>query len=491
MINISEKPIVALIKNESVYPNNFLPDRIYPEFKEISIHRETNPDNKIFQSVRELFKLLKYDEDNIGSSFWNPLSEIIEPGNTVLIKPNFVLDKSKCKDITLEVLITHPSLIVAVIDYVILALKGNGTIIIGDAPIQEAKFEEMIGYLNFFDYVNDYRKKTDIKFEIIDFRKERSINKIYREIQRIELSGDPRGYCRVELNEKSAMKEITHQYKQFRVTNYNKEKMLNFHKENYHSYLITKSALESDVIISMPKLKSHRKAGITCAMKNLVGINGTKDCLPHHRKGSLVENGDEYPKKSFRKKLLSNLEENRAQSKSKLYCFMIFLFKLVLYFFERIFPYKDPIKEGNWYGNITLPRMILDINYIINFASKEGKIADLNRKRKLFALTDAIISGEKDGPLCPTKKATGFILASQDFLANDIISCIIAGFDPLKISTITFALKSQINVNNITTIDNIEIVSNIQEFSDIQSLKLNNKIRFEPTIGWKGHIELE
>jgi len=32
-------------------------------------------------------------------------------------------------------------------------------------------------------------------------------------------------------------------------------------------------------------LKLHRKAGITCALKNLIGINGNKEYLPHHRLG--------------------------------------------------------------------------------------------------------------------------------------------------------------------------------------------------------------
>ena len=32
---------------------------------------------------------------------------------------------------------------------------------------------------------------------------------------------------------------------------------------------------------SLPKLKTHKKAGITCALKNLIGINGNKEYLPH------------------------------------------------------------------------------------------------------------------------------------------------------------------------------------------------------------------
>ncbi|MFW9923838.1 MAG: DUF362 domain-containing protein [Candidatus Thorarchaeota archaeon] len=490
MENDSEKPLVVLIHNEFGYPNNFLPNEIYPEFETAGIHKEINPKNEIFRSVRELFLHLKFDEKNIGSSVWNPLSEIIEPGNTVLIKPNFVLHRSKCKKTTRDVLITHPTVITAVIDYVILALKGRGTIIIGDSPIQEAVFEDIITYHQMGDYLNSYKKNTKINIEIIDFRKERSINKIYREIQRIELAGDPRGYSRIELSEKSALIDITDQYNQFRVTNYDKEKMLSYHNLKSHSYLIANSVLKSDVIISLPKLKSHRKAGITCALKNLIGINGSKDCLPHHRKGSREENGDEYLHKSFRKRLLSNIEEKRAQSTSRFFCFILFLSKLVVYTFERIFPYKESYKEGNWYGNETIPKTIIDINYILNFVNKNGKLTDMHQKRKLLTITDAIICGEGEGPLCSNKKEVGYLLASQDFLANDIVASLLAGFDPLKIPTILSAMKSPININNIDSNFDIRITSNNRNFQDINTIKTANIIKFEPTSGWKNHIEL-
>src|SRR5436853_340924 len=41
--------------------------------------------------VRESLHLLRLDEANYGTAAWNPLGELISPGNRVLIKPNFVL----------------------------------------------------------------------------------------------------------------------------------------------------------------------------------------------------------------------------------------------------------------------------------------------------------------------------------------------------------------------------------------------------------------
>ena len=67
------------------------------------------------------------------------------------------------------------------------------------------------------------------------------------------------------------------------------------HTPTRHAYLIGRRFLECDVFINLPKLKSHQKAGITCALKNLVGINAHKDYLPHFRFGSPSAGGDEYP----------------------------------------------------------------------------------------------------------------------------------------------------------------------------------------------------
>src|SRR5215471_16321630 len=57
--------------------------------------------------------------------FGNPLGHVIEPGMTVVVKPNFVLSRhSQGKD--LFGIITHPSVLRAVMDYCWIALKGEG-----------------------------------------------------------------------------------------------------------------------------------------------------------------------------------------------------------------------------------------------------------------------------------------------------------------------------------------------------------------------------
>ena len=62
-------------------------------------------------------------------------------------------------------------------------------------------------------------------------------------------------------------------------------------------------------IINLAKPKIHRKAGIIGDMKNLVGINGSKDWLPHHKRGSKFDGGDEYLSHNLFKEINVLLQE--------------------------------------------------------------------------------------------------------------------------------------------------------------------------------------
>lgn len=158
--------------------------------------------------------------------------------------------------------------------YIYIALKGKGKIIIADAPLQKCDFLK-VTIENGTRLIVDYYKKHGIKIELIDFRKERAITDSSGRIKGIEkLNGDPRGYTVVDLGEDSLLHDIIDDYKKFRVTNYNPNLMKLHHNHKKNEYLIPNTILEVDVIINLPKPKTHRKAGITGAMKNLVSING-------------------------------------------------------------------------------------------------------------------------------------------------------------------------------------------------------------------------
>ncbi len=222
-------------------------------------------------------------------SSWNPLGQYISPGDSVVIKPNLVRHYNPAGGI--EEQITHGSVIRAVLDYAYIALQRQGIITIGDAPVQSCKFEEVIRIAGLDQVIKYYNEATEINLKLVDFRKWAGYPRKCGGIQREKLDGDPEGYTLVNLGDYSEFSDVNEDYQKFRVTDYDNRQMQRYHNADAHCYVIANSCLLADVIITLPKLKTHRKAGMTGALKNLVGIIGSKDCLPHHRAGSQSEGG--------------------------------------------------------------------------------------------------------------------------------------------------------------------------------------------------------
>lgn len=468
------------------YPNkneNYSSSKRYPEYPFKHLSKEKN---HIYDMVREVLHGLGYDDKKYNTKYWNPLGHIIKPGDFVLIKPNMVLDSHELgTEYSIDCLITHPSLVRAILDYVYIALNGEGKIIIADAPLQSCDFKRLCDVAGYNEIVEFYRKNTDIKIELIDLRKIESRISSDLYITVYECDGDPRGYTKVDISNYSEHKEKRKLYKKFRVTNYNVLNMRKFHNENKNTYLISNTVLQADVIINMPKPKTHRKAGITAALKNFIGIIGHKECLPHHTKGSIIEGGDEYPVKDWRQRWAVHFQEIRNYISIHNYKILFPMFKKLTKFFWKLayIKGKNKFSEGSWYGNDTIWRTTHDLNRIVFYADKNGNIKE-TVQRKYFAVGDMIISGEKEGPLMPTPKDVGIILASEDPVAFDYAVCRIMGFDYKKIPTVFKAFIS--NTLPLTTKkpEDIIILSNVSK-ADYK------KNKFIPTLGWQGHIESE
>src|SRR5258708_33649494 len=120
----------------------FHPPQLYPEFGGFSAGTAIDPANHVFATVRDAFHLLGLDRDFFGTPNWNPLREIVRPGDRVVIKPNWVSHSHELND-SWEQIITHGSVIRAVIDYAQLALSGHGTISLADGPMLNSDFSEI------------------------------------------------------------------------------------------------------------------------------------------------------------------------------------------------------------------------------------------------------------------------------------------------------------------------------------------------------------
>jgi uncharacterized protein (DUF362 family) len=464
----------------------FSPGEVYPEYP--FDDAGSSGENKVYQAVRNCLFLMGLDASHFGTAQWNPLGDVIEPGQRVLIKPNFVLDFHGF-GWSLESVITHGSVIRAVLDYVLLALKGDGTVRVGDAPLQSADFGRICQLSGINAVLDFYRSKSAFIVDVADFRQECALLNERRWIREKEpVAGDPEGYATVDLKTESMFRSVTAHVDRYRVTNYDPKLMSLHHNERKNEYLVSGSILQADAVISLPKIKTHRKAGITACLKNSIGINGHKDWLPHHRRGAISRGGDEYlypnPFKAIADSLMERADLEGSPGKVKVLrgCQAIAsrLGRLAT---------RDKYFEGGWYGNDTLWRTILDLNRILLYADRRGEMQRRVQRRCLF-LADGIIAGEGEGPLEPTAKPCGLLVGGLSAPVLDAAIARLMGFDFQKIPSIreAFAVPSYPLV--AFSPEQIQIVSNSPQFEGISIFEPGFSLNFVPARGWQGRVEL-
>ncbi|MFX0199557.1 MAG: DUF362 domain-containing protein [Candidatus Hodarchaeota archaeon] len=457
----------------------------YPEFRgRLEVGDEHDITYKLF---RQLMRGLEMDINHFSSPSWNPLGEIIRPGQKILIKPNLVTHLH-LRGGNYQAVVTHGSLVRCVLDYVALALNGQGEIIVGDAPIQSADFDKIVERTGLQEICEDVAKTWEIPVRLVDFRLwSVRLDDEHQIVNGSALKGDPAGYVAVNLGERSLLTLLNGQCDRFRVTNYDCRELKEHHNSIKHEYLIPRAVLDADVVINLPKLKTHRKVGLTAALKNIVGINGHKDWLPHHRCGSLIEGGDEYKYPCRLKRIQTHFLERIDQNP---YSRVNTMRRLANRILARLNKYlaPDPFLEGSWFGNDTLWRTVLDLNRILVYADKEGFMRE-SSQRQCFTVVDAIIAGEGEGPMEPESRSCGILAAGTNPAAMDSILCTMMGFDYRKIPLIAsaFSIKDWPLVNFEPS--EINISSSDDRWKSLKVGDACTDFGFKPPSGWLGHVE--
>jgi len=347
----------------------------------------------------------------------------------VLIKPNWVRDNRKETDKIC--LCTHEHFILAALNVILkLSLKS---ILIADAPIQGCKWEKLLSD-EFLNGVEELSNKHKTPILIKDFRRV----KYTTSGTRITNAQDENNYIIFDVGNKSYLEEITTSDNRFRVTRYNPDRLAESHHKGMHKYCIAKDVFECDTIITMPKIKTHQKAGLTNSLKILVGINGEKDYLPHHRIGAAGHGGDCYKGYSVLRSLAEHiLDSANRRIGNKLDIPLLHLSSL-LWKMSGASPAQN--SEAGWYGNDTVLRMVLDLNLISIYGKSDGAIPDVPQ-RKLFTLCDGIIGGQGNGPLNPEPLALGIVGFSNDAYAMDEVAGILMGMEIEKVPLLKIAMQ--------------------------------------------------
>lgn len=422
---------VCFEKRENVsYPSasyGFAPSQAYPEY---GFHDISDEKNEVYDMIRNCLYGYGLDMENFNTAFWNPLKDYIKEGQTVLIKPNWVEDKNENKNGGIDCLVTHASVIRCIIDYVNIALKGSGRIIVGDSPMPDCNLEQLFINAN-YNQVFQSCKDRGIKIEVVDLRGNRVLgfeNKVIQESLDTE-------EVEINLKDKSYFCEIKDKLGRYRNGIVDFEDMnKKYHNEVDNICSISRQVLEADCIINLCKPKTHRKAGFTGALKNFIGASYHKNSIPHTIIGNIQSGGDEYngPKLIFgtetklRDKELIALKEGKNKKGLLLKCC-----RIPFFCFRRLTHTKYQ-GTGNWYKNDTIWRSILDMNRAIIYGDTNGNLHD-TPQRKIFTLGDMIISGEKNGPLAPSPKKVGAILCSDNLIAFDYFLANYMGLDTNKL----------------------------------------------------------
>jgi uncharacterized protein (DUF362 family) len=370
------------------------------------------------------------------------------------------------------------------------ALNRRGKLVIGDGPQNDADFDEMRRLIRFEEIEAQCARCPGVSVEMVDFRTERWVRGLDGVTTRkIPLPGDPRGFVGFDLAGRSEFTEKREYY----GADVDYRETQRHHDGTVNRYVLSRTALEADVFINLPKLKTHKKAGATLSLKSLVGIHGDRNYLPHHVMGTPRAGGDEYPDTTLMNELQSfasrALRRAMARRGGAGGAFDRAVKGLGYRFFGST---QDVVRSGNWYGNDTTWRMALDLNKIFFYGDASGVLSDVMVPRRYVSIVDGIVGGEGDGPLSPDPRPCGFLVGGVNPVAVDCVCARLMGFDHRKIPLLRNALAMRHLPLAEFRAEDIEVRSNRACFDGpLGSVRNEDVFHFEPHFGWKGHVELE
>ena len=490
---------VAAVKlDEACYPSvaPFHPAEAYPEYPWGA--DDLSASNAVYAGVRRALQLAGLDSDHIGMRQWNPLGGLIEPGMRVVVKPNFVVSRHRGgKDIFS--IITHASVLRAVLDYVVLALRGEGHIIVADGPQYDCNWQELLAVTQLPRVLDFYTKLPRLSVGLIDLRYYWSRGRHFAS-QLEPLLGDPAGSLIVNLGRRSALYDKAHPEKLYGAV-YHRNETIAHHQGEVHEYCVSRTVMEADVVISVPKLKVHKKVGVTLNAKGLVGICTNKNYLVHYTLTPPSCGGDQYPDK-----LLTPMEEAIIRLERWMYDHLLAPRWLPLEILHRSIYWlhnhttrhlgikvderKRELDAGNWYGNDSAWRMTVDLMRVFHFADCQGRVQS-TPQRRTFSVIDGVVGGEGNGPLVPDPVAAGIVLAGDNLLAVDLVATRLMGFDPLKTPMYRTLLDDPEFDFGIRSLEDIEVRTFEADWVDCLWDHQNRFLGFAPHRGWAGHLEVE
>ena len=220
------------------------------------------------------------------------------------------------------------------------------------------------------------------------------------------------------------------------------------------------------MILNVPKLKTHMKTGMTGALKNFVGIIGSKDFLPHFRAGSPSAGGDEYPDKNWLSHAASPVREF-LQTRAPLW-----MWKLARAGARSASPL---IHGGGWHGNDTLWRTIHDL---VDIARNYGPGGELRSQAPYHPDAGGCDGGGRGLRSAEAaSRPCGLLVWGEDPGLVDVTCATLMGFDWRKIPLLSHLCDREAAAFTVF---------------DGQAPAMAASVRpFASPVGWVGAIERE
>ncbi len=491
-ISLPAEHVVSVCRAaRSSYPERapFDPAERYPELSGTPFAQSTDPDNTVYAAVRNSFHLLGLDESHFDTPRWNPLGAIVHPGNSVLIKPNWVSQKHDHND-TWQQIITHGAVLRAVIDYVQIALQGQGAIWLSDGPMLNSDFVEICRRTGATRLQEFYEKLPGVcSLELIDLRSILFETRDDVVVARSSLPGDPRGNVAIDLGSRSALYRFAGEGRYYGA-DYDTDEVNQHHHGETQQYQLSGSAMQADVIIDVPKLKTHHKVGVTLALKGVVGLNTNRNWLPHRTQGTPRQGGDQFANSGARQRLEQTVVRMFERASLKFPRIVPPVYRLAKRVGRSIFGAShQTVRGGGWHGNDTLWRMVLDINRALQYADAQGQLHETPQRRR-FCVVDGIVAGEGTGPVFADPRDAGVVLAGSCPAVVDTVGAELMGFDHTRIPMLAQAfVPHPLPLTSITPAD-IQVVSNMPRWcGSLEQMAASNPFRFASPLGWEHHIE--
>jgi uncharacterized protein (DUF362 family) len=450
-----ERKVVAYRAPGLQYPDAapFDPGVHYPEYP---FGRDAvGPNNPVYEAVRTVLHMAGLDDQRFGTADWNPFASLVRQGGTVLIKPNWVRHYH-LRGLDIFSIVTHPAVLRPLIDYAFKAVGPSGRIYLMDAPQFDSDFTVLSSRCQLEHLASTLRARSvplfvaDLRSLVVHMDKGVVVKRVKRacwESEGVEF----------DLGDDSELAELGGSLHNIFGSDYDRRATVSCHRPRRdggqrHCYRISRRVLEADLVISVPKLKTHKKTGVTLNVKNMIGINTDKNYIAHYRVGSTSQGGDEFPDTSSVKTKLRRALVRRAVDgvlgrlgtlgERAVHAFMTGWLALHKKRLERkaghhlepvdVF-YRtvqgDRFRTGNWWGNDTCWRCALDINKILFYGTLDGRLG-AEPARRYFSLIDGIVGGDEDGPMAPTPRPEGVLVAGNDPISVDVVATQIMGFDP-------------------------------------------------------------